>query len=119
MTTSRHDCTHGRFSAHVGVQRLTVNNQQVLVQADGSFNTAVELAAGPNTLSTVSTDNAGNQKTILISSHDLDHVTDVCSRIVILEKGKVIRDEAKTESTLAELEEFFTGVKVEKSFMEE
>ena len=62
---------------------------------------------------------AGNQKTILISSHDLDHVTDVCSRIVILEKGKVIRDEAKTESTLAELEEFFTGVKVEKSFLEE
>ena len=61
----------------------------------------------------------GKQKTILISSHDLDHVTDVCSRIVILEKGKVIRDEAKTESTLAELEEFFTGVKVERSFLEE
>jgi ABC-2 type transport system ATP-binding protein len=59
------------------------------------------------------------QKTILISSHDLDHVTDVCSRIVILEKGKVIRDVAKTESTLAELEEFFTGVKVERSFLEE
>jgi len=61
----------------------------------------------------------GKQKTILISSHDLDHVTDVCSRIVILEKGKVIRDVAKTDSTLAELEEFFTGVKVEKSFLEE
>lgn len=62
---------------------------------------------------------AGNQKTILISSHDLDHVTDVCSRIVILQKGKIIRDEAKTESTLAELEEFFTGVKAEKSFLED
>jgi ABC-2 type transport system ATP-binding protein len=61
----------------------------------------------------------GKQRTILISSHDLDHVTDVCSRIVILEKGKVIRDVAKTESTLGELEEFFTGVKVEKSFLEE
>lgn len=62
---------------------------------------------------------AGKQKTILISSHDLDHVTDVCSRIVILQKGQIIRDEAKTESTLAELEEFFTGVKVEKPFLEE
>jgi len=58
-------------------------------------------------------------KTLLISSHDLDHVTDVCSRIVILQKGKVIRDVAKTESTLAELEEFFTGVKTEKSFLED
>jgi ABC-2 type transport system ATP-binding protein len=62
---------------------------------------------------------AQKSKTLLISSHDLDHVTDVCSRIVILQKGKVIRDVAKTESTLAELEEFFTGVKTEKSFMED
>lgn len=57
-----------------------------------------------------------NNKTILISSHDLDHVADVCSRIVILEKGEMVRDVQKTNSTLAELEEFFTGVKEEKSF---
>lgn len=58
-------------------------------------------------------------KTLLISSHDLDHVADVCSRIVILEKGEIVRDVQKTESTLAELEEFFTGVKKESSFLEE
>lgn len=62
-------------------------------------------------------------KTFMISSHDLDHVADVCTRIVILEKGKVVRDVQKTESTLAELEEFFTGVKVElnakASFLDE
>jgi len=54
-------------------------------------------------------------KTFMISSHDLDHVADVCTRIVILEKGKVVRDVQKTESTLAELEEFFTGVRVESN----
>ncbi|MEN8118625.1 MAG: ABC transporter ATP-binding protein [Bacteroidota bacterium] len=59
------------------------------------------------------------EKTLLISSHDLDHVADVCTRIVILEKGEVVRDVQKTESTLAELEEFFTGVKGEKSFHED
>jgi len=48
-------------------------------------------------------------KTFLISSHDLDNVTDVCTRIVILEKGKVVKDVPKTERTLAELEEFFIG----------
>ena len=52
-------------------------------------------------------------KTILVSSHDLDHVADVCSRIVILEKGEIVRDVQKTDTTLAELEEFFTGVKKE------
>lgn len=62
---------------------------------------------------------ANKQKTLLISSHDLDHVTDVCNRIVILEKGKIVRDVIKTESTLAELEEFFTGVKTEKSILDE
>ncbi|KAF0236648.1 MAG: ABC transporter ATP binding [Prolixibacteraceae bacterium] len=51
---------------------------------------------------------AQDGKTFLVSSHDLDHVTDVCSRIVILQKGVVIRDVQKTSSTLAELEEFFT-----------
>ncbi len=59
------------------------------------------------------------EKTLLISSHDLDHVADVCTRIVILEKGEVVRDVEKTESTLAELEEFFTGVKKEPDFWEE
>ena len=57
-------------------------------------------------------------KTFLISSHDLDHVTDVCSRIVILQKGQIIRDVQKTKTTLAELEEFFTGVKAEPHFLE-
>ncbi|WP_297101143.1 ABC transporter ATP-binding protein [uncultured Draconibacterium sp.] len=55
------------------------------------------------------------EKTLLISSHDLDHVADVCSRIVILDKGEVVRDVEKTESTLADLEEFFTGVRKEES----
>ncbi|MCF6356366.1 MAG: hypothetical protein L3J54_01045 [Draconibacterium sp.] len=63
---------------------------------------------------------AANQKnTFIISSHNLDNITDVCQRIVILEKGKVVKDVQKTESTLSDLEEFFTGVKVEDSFLDE
>jgi ABC-2 type transport system ATP-binding protein len=58
-------------------------------------------------------------KTFLISSHDLDHVTDVCNRIVILEKGEIVKDVEKTSTTLADLEEFFTGVKQESGFLEE
>ncbi len=30
--------------------------------------------------------------TFLISSHDLTHVTDICSRIVLLEKGHILQD---------------------------
>ena len=53
--------------------------------------------------------------TFLISSHTLDNITDVCSRIVILEKGKIVKDVPKTETTLNEIEAFFTGVITEES----
>ncbi|MEN8769283.1 MAG: ATP-binding cassette domain-containing protein [Candidatus Arcticimaribacter sp.] len=52
----------------------------------------------------------GNKdKTLLISSHDLNHVTDVCERIVLLEKGNVIKDTPKSPKTLKELEAYFSG----------
>ncbi|MET1055914.1 MAG: ABC transporter ATP-binding protein [Pedobacter sp.] len=46
--------------------------------------------------------------TTLISSHDLNHVTDVCDRIILFEKGKVIKDIYTTENTLEELEAYFS-----------
>ena len=51
--------------------------------------------------------------TILISSHDLMHVTDVCERIVVLEKGEVIKDLVTSAATLKELEAHFSGVEVD------
>ena len=45
--------------------------------------------------------------TMLISSHDLNHVTEVCDRIMVLEKGVVVRDIPTNEYTLKELEFYF------------
>ena len=47
--------------------------------------------------------------TVLISSHDLLHVTDVCERIVVLEKGEVVKDLATSAVTLKELEAHFAS----------
>jgi len=47
--------------------------------------------------------------TILISSHDLMHVTDVCERIVVLEKGEVVKDLETNPTTLKELEAHFAS----------
>ena len=46
--------------------------------------------------------------TVLISSHDLIHVTEVCDRIVVLDKGEIVRDIATSEATLKELEDYFS-----------
>ncbi|MCF8228473.1 MAG: ABC transporter ATP-binding protein [Bacteroidales bacterium] len=47
------------------------------------------------------------QMTMLISSHDLNHVTEVCERIVILHEGKIVQDKITGKETLKELEEYF------------
>lgn len=45
--------------------------------------------------------------TVLISSHDLSHVTEVCERIVVLDKGEVVKDIKTSTETLRELENYF------------
>ena len=46
--------------------------------------------------------------TILISSHNLNHTTDICPRIALLENGKIIRDiDNKEFKAEKELEEYF------------
>lgn len=45
--------------------------------------------------------------TVLISSHDLTHVTEVCERIVVLEKGNIVKDIETSAETLQELESYF------------
>lgn len=47
--------------------------------------------------------------TMLISSHDLVHVTEFCQRIVILDHGMVVKDIQTNSETLHELEDFFVN----------
>lgn len=47
--------------------------------------------------------------TVLVSSHDLIHVTEVCERIVVLNKGEIVKDIQTSKETLKELEIFFAG----------
>lgn len=47
--------------------------------------------------------------TYLISSHDLNHITDVCQRIVILEKGRIVQDLQANENLLGSLQAYFTA----------
>ena len=49
------------------------------------------------------------QVTFLISSHDLAHTTEVSNRIVVLDKGELVKDIITAPETLKELEEFFAA----------
>lgn len=52
---------------------------------------------------------ARDDTTMIISSHDLGHVTDVCPRISLIDHGTVVRDSRTSERTLAELKSYFSG----------
>ena len=47
-------------------------------------------------------------KTFLISSHDLNHIAEVCTRIVILDHGKIVKDVLRSEISKEALVAFFT-----------
>ena len=52
---------------------------------------------------------ADPNRSMLISSHDLGHVTDVCGRITLLQSGMIERDIETSEKTLGELNDWFSG----------
>ncbi len=47
--------------------------------------------------------------TLLVSSHDLRHVTEICSRIVLIEGGRIVRDVPASPASLPDLEAYFAG----------
>jgi len=51
--------------------------------------------------------NKSKKMIILISSHDLNHITEVCTRILLMEKGLIIKDLQTSSDTLSELEVYF------------
>lgn len=50
---------------------------------------------------------ASGEVTVLLSSHDLQHTVEVCERIVVLNKGELVKDLRTSAETLQELEAFF------------
>lgn len=51
--------------------------------------------------------NTQHNTTMIISSHDLGHVTEVCERITVIENGQIARDEPTTAETLEDLRQYF------------
>jgi len=91
----------------VGIVATLIGNPQVIILDEPFANldptTQIRLKQILKDLS------KNNGVTILVSSHDLLHVTDVCERIVVLEKGQVIKDLQTSPETLQELENYFSN----------
>mgnify|MGYP006085184827 FL=1 len=90
----------------VGIVAAMMGNPQVVVLDEPFANldptTQIRLK---KILKTLTTD---KDVTVLVSSHDLSHVTEVCNRIVVLDKGILVKDIETSPKTLEELENYFS-----------
>lgn len=91
----------------VGIVAAMMGNPQVVILDEPFANldptTQIRLKKLVKTL----TEN--KEVTVLISSHDLSHVTEVCERIVVLDKGNLVKDIHTSQETLQELENYFSA----------
>jgi ABC-2 type transport system ATP-binding protein len=51
--------------------------------------------------------NKNQQATIVISSHNINHLSEICSRIILLEKGIIIKDIYTEQGDLNEIDQYF------------
>ncbi|HBG42737.1 MAG TPA: ATP-binding protein [Porphyromonadaceae bacterium] len=89
----------------VGIAAALIGDPQILI-LDEPF-TALDPSSQIRLKRMLNELKATQNMTMLISSHDLNHVTDVCERIVVLEKGHIVNDIFTNEDTLKELEAYF------------
>jgi len=50
-----------------------------------------------------------NTTTIILSSHNLNHISDLCTRIALMEKGKIIKDCKNNSDTMKVIEAYFNS----------
>ena len=89
----------------VGIAAAMLGEPEILI-LDEPF-TALDPSSQIRLKNMLSGMQATKGTTLLISSHDLNHITDVCQRIVVLEHGNIVKDIATADNTLSELESYF------------
>lgn len=89
----------------VGIIATLIGNPQVIILDEPFANLDPTTV---NRLKKIIKELAENpDSTVLVSSHDLQHTVEVCERIVVLNKGEIVKDIQTSEETLRELEAFF------------
>ena len=89
----------------VGIIATLIGNPKVVILDEPFANLDPTTV---NRLKKIIKDLADNPEvTVLVSSHDLIHTVEVCDRIVVLNKGEIVKDIQTSAQTLQELESFF------------
>jgi ABC-2 type transport system ATP-binding protein len=89
----------------VGIAACMLQNPEILILDEPFAN--LDPSSQIRLIHMMKEQNERKPMTILISSHDLNHITEVCTRILLMEKGAIIKDLQTSSDTLNELEDYF------------
>lgn len=89
----------------IGIAAALMGNPEIVV-LDEPFN-SLDPSTQIRLKNLIKSMKAERNITFLISSHDLNHITEVCSRIVVLHEGAIAHDIQTSSDTLKELEDYF------------
>jgi ABC-2 type transport system ATP-binding protein len=90
----------------IGIASALMGNPEIIV-LDEPFN-SLDPTTQIRLTSILKKLNVEKGVTMLISSHDLNHITEVCERIVVLHEGSIVHDLVKNQDTLKILETYFS-----------
>jgi len=89
----------------IGIAAAMMGNPELII-LDEPFN-SLDPSTQIRLKQLIKNQKASSKSTFLISSHDLNHIAEVCDRVVILENGKIVHDLHTDNDTLASLESYF------------
>ena len=89
----------------VGIAACMLQNPEILILDEPFAN--LDPSSQIRLIHMMKEQNERKPMTILISSHDLNHITEVCTRILLMEKGAIIKDLQTSSDTLNELGDYF------------
>jgi ABC-2 type transport system ATP-binding protein len=92
----------------IGIVSTIITNPKIVI-FDEPFN-YLDPTSQNQLVSILKNYNSSENAMILLSSHDLSHVTELCSRIILIENGVFIKEMENTNQvyTYKELKEYFT-----------
>lgn len=88
----------------VGITGALIGNPKVIILDEPFANLD---PTSQSKLKRVITETTTHENIILISSHGLSHIAEICTRIFIMEHGKIIKDLPKTEDAIESLKSYF------------
>lgn len=93
--------------AKIGIVSAFIGWPQVILLDEPFAN--LDPASRLHLINVLKTLNKERGITIIISSHDLSQVSNISTRILVLEKGEIVKDKETSAKTFAELTDYFTS----------